>query len=110
MSEPDTTTTDDDRYGPDQLGTAAEATPAGRAAEGPGEDADVVRPSGGDRGGVVGRDDLDGDVGADAVGAVGRPSVDAGLDEDVPGAAPEPADPGGPRTLRNDMGEQWRDG
>ena len=114
MSDADatgTSTTDDDRYSADQLGTAPEATRARPpAAERRGEDAGVVRPSGGDRGGGVGRDDIEGDVGADAVGAVGEPSVDAGLDEDVPGAGPEPAEPGGARTLRNDMGEQWHDG
>jgi hypothetical protein len=36
-------------------------------------------------------------------------SQDAGFDDDVPGYHAEPGEPG-PRTPRNDMGEQWRDG
>ena len=92
---------DDDRYDDDELGTADETT-AGTGdpdvdTEREGEDAGTPIPGGGDVGGVVGSDDLDGDVGADVSGAVGPVSQDAGFDEDVPGASPEPAEPDHPQ-------------
>ena len=46
---------------------------------------------------------------ADVAGATGPVSQDAGFDDDVPGYHAEPGEPE-PRTPRNDMGEQWRDG
>jgi hypothetical protein len=93
---------DEDRFSEDELGTSAEPTPgAGRTTTTTqGEDARTVRPGGGDRGGVPGRDDLEGDIGADVSGATGPLSEDAGFDEDVPGARPEPAEPD-PHSERN---------